>query len=763
MFRAQFDRFSVLLLLAALAASTCLSSRAGMVNRQDMEGGRSWSPEGGGDGGSNIFEVLNERLRNIPKNSRNVDPKTGMPIDPETGLPMNMTNARAMCLCPICREPMYKHGDEKFECIPKDEEGNPVKVAKIALRAAHCPVCSAKFVGALRGNVNDKSGTDRDFCMHSLGKATIHSNVWACPACGYSALIDKFDRMWNDKPLTNEVPDLVRKKLSAEMRARLLKQVGVKEDELRLPAFKDVDKFAEYITQDQIKDWVKYDNAITVYKAEHAPHVLMARLYMEGAHACRRELNSEILVPFLHTVVQEGISASIRRVQNDLVAAGLQVRRDKQIGVMLDPNHPETDPNILAEAASMIIEYGEKTGQRIRKQAQNNPAALSQYYTKGDMFVLYVRYAGFLDRLGKMDEAEKALNEARNSIPVDSFANGVEPLSEDVSKFIENQLKRLRDFTEERKKCLTKEREYLTRAMWENLAAIHQNEIKFADPKGWLKPAVSEGMDPAMSAYILGELARRCHEPAAAPIWFQAAKKLVEKQSQTVDEEEKALGAALALPVNKSLRDHADVLRKRWDDVRDWTTEQMALSKSDGELDPKIKVVLDIVLESAGLNPKEFKALDEAALADAHIMGAPKTGSSKINSNAAAGAEAAKTAASASNAPAVLVAPAAMGKIKTRDALFKLYYDAIAQYVKKTQSNPPNLATLVQEKYVSAEDSCLDGKGRLICPETQEPLNYSRSFTFGSERDFVLYSVKNPATSKTLYASGAIKIPAQSK
>ena len=758
MFRAQFDKFTALILLAAIALAPCAVSRAGTVIRQDMEGGHAWSP--GGDGGSNIFEELNQRLRNIPKNSRNVDPKTGMPIDPDTGLPMNMTNARLMYLCPICREPLYKHGDEKFECIPKDEEGNPVKVARIVFRPAHCPVCNAKFTGSLRGNVNDKSGTDRDFCMHSLGKATIHSNVWACPSCGYSALIEKFDRMWNDKPLSAEVSDLVRKNLSADMRTRLMKQVGVKDSELKFPAFKDVDKFAEYITQEQIKDWVKYDNAITVYKAEHAPHVLMARLYLEGAHACRRELNSEILVPFLHTVVQEGISASIRRVQNDLIAAGLQVRRDKQIGVMLDPNHPETDPNILAEAAAMIIEYGEKTGQRIRQQAQNSPAAASQFYTKGDMFVLFVRYAGFLDRLGKMDEAEKALNEARKSVPVDSFANGVEPLTEDATKFIENQLLRLRSFTEDRKLCLTKEREYLTRAMWENLAAINQNEIKFADPKGWLKPAVSEGMDPAMSAYILGELARRCHEPAAAPIWFQAAKKLIEKQSQTIDEEEKSLGAALALPANKSLRDHADVLRKRWDDVRDWTTEQLGVSKSDGELDPKIKLVLDLVLESGGLNPKEFKALDAAALTDAHVMSALKTAPVKPVSSAPANAtQTGETV----KAPATFAAPPAQGKIKTRDALFKMYYDAISQYVKKTQSNPPNLATLVQEKYISPDDSCLDGKGRLVCPENQEALNYSRSFTFGSDNEFILYSLKNPATSKTLYANGAIKIPAQSK
>lgn len=735
--------------LCICALALVCAAQAGFAGIVKQDSDRTFVPTAPNGGDNSIFEELNQKLRRLKpvKGDPNFD-KEGLIQDREG---KGTVNARNTFLCPICNEPYFKHQDERFVCVPKDADGNPIAVKTIQQRAGTCPVCNARFIGSIRCNENDKAGVDRDYCMHSLGKITVHSSVWACPDCGYAALTDKFNQAWNDGPVPPKAVELVKGKLQPAMRKRMLEQIGVTEEQLRQRGMQNVDRFSEYVPQEQIKDWIKYDNAIAIYREEKAPHVLLARLYMEAAWACRREMNAEILIPFLPLFVQEGISSSIRRIQNDIIGACLQIRRDRNIGVLFDPNHPETDPQILTDAAKMIIEYGEKEGRRLQAENQNNANAKAQFYTNGDMYVLYIRLAGFLDRLGKMDEADQALNLALKFVPNDAKPPAGEQVDEEVAKYIDKQLIRIRSFIEERKKCLLKEREYLARAMWENLAAIDQKEIRFYDGKSWLNSTDKEGMDPATTAYMLGELARRTGEPGAAPLWFQAAKKIVEHQAAALDAEEKGVGKDLASASYKPQRDRADALRLRWDTVREWTTEQLTQTKYGGEIDSNIKQVLDATITAAGLDPKKMGAIDAGAAADALAMT-----NKKIESPGDAHAKPAPEHA----APA---APAAQTSVKTREALYTMYYLAIQKYVKEKQANPPDLATLVKEHYIPPADSCLDGKGRLICPETQEPLNYFKSFVMGESNDFIIFAGKGSTKATILYADGAIRAPGQSK
>lgn len=708
---------------------------------------------------NDIFEHINNQLRGIDKNGPGK--ADGMYVDSVVG-GRGVVDRRNAFLCPICREPYFKHDVEGFQCVPKDENGDPIKVAMIEYREGHCPICKVTFKGAVPCNINDKAGLDRDYCAHSLGKVTIHSNVWVCPGCAYASLIERFDRTWKDEAIPQSVSDLVLKKLKPEMHDRLMKQIGMKAELVSHKRLQGVDKFEEYIKQEELKDWLKYESAIAIYKEEKAPHVLMARLYLEAAHACRREMNSEIFVPFLHLNYMESLSRSIRLMQNNLTSGALNYRRDHKLGDVFDPTRPETDPAILIEAAKMIIDFNDRfvpsepNANGAIKVANNALTAGKKFtgFSRGDMFVLYIRMAGFYDRLGKMDDASAALQKALDYLPADARMNADVQIEEEVAAYVNKQLDRIKDFVDSRKKCLAKEREYLGRAMWENLAALHQNEIQLNVPKSWLNSTEKDGVDPAMTAYMLGELARRTGEPGTAPLWFQAAKKIVEKQSQQVEDEEKAIGTALAQVVYKKQRDRSDELRRRWQTASDWSTEQLALTKIGGAMDANIKIVFDKMLQECGIAP--FQAIDSEALADTHKMVDPK-GSAPLN------LQASDPKLNAKPAQPEPIAPPAASEIKTRDELYRVYYEAIAKYVKKKGDNPPDLSTLVKERFLSQGNSCLDGKGQLICPETRETLNYARSFEIGSKNDFILFSAKNTTTSKVLFADGTVKVPGQIK
>src|SRR5579862_985501 len=94
---------------------------------------------------ANIFEQINEELRHSsPKQSAdgwgNVDSKRA-------------------AICEICKQPLSKHADAGFECIPLDPRTGEQRVMlRIHTVGVTCPVCAHSFIGALPGNINDQAG-----------------------------------------------------------------------------------------------------------------------------------------------------------------------------------------------------------------------------------------------------------------------------------------------------------------------------------------------------------------------------------------------------------------------------------------------------------------------------------------------------------------------------------------------------------------------------------------------------------------------------
>ena len=736
-------RFFMCICLAAMCAGTALA--------QSATGGNGAFPTPGGGEGGNIFEELNKSYEQIKRkaNGKNINDVRKMLDDNLNGQAKGPVAKSAAAICPICKEMLYRHSEDGFRCIPKDVDGNAMSMAEIVWKKTQCPVCQAQFLGAMPGNANSKNGLDRDFCAHSIGKACVQSNVWTCPDCGYAAQIGSFGLSWDGKPISEETKAFVRKDVSPVMFVRMCKLSGIKEDFIKKGDAHNLRHFSEFIyrddmQQDPITDWIKYDNAIKIYKQQKAPSTLMAQLYYEAACACRREMNGEIAVPVLHSTLEERLSYSIRRIQHDLTAATIEIRRQRNETKMIDPNKSDTDSQILCEAAEMIIKMGEFTEERITA-ARNPRAGVTQGYTTGDMFVLCLRYAGFLDRMGRFEDANKALNKAKGFIPPDANSEAMDAEREAV-EFATKQLRLLRDFVDGRKKCLELENECLNRAMWENLVAIHHKQVRFVNPNSVLAVPEKGQLDSAWTAYMIGELARRCNEPAAAPAFFTATDAILDRQFAELDKEEKAIALKKDAPeVQTAAIDRSKKLGERWSMLRVWVAEQRKLALAGGKLDATVKEVLDEVLQSAGIDPAKF-TLPNIPVETA-VSSAPAP---KVSAPAAGTAPAAPATANA-------------GGIKTRDALYAMYYDAISRYVKEKKSNPPSLDALVQGGYISAENSCLTEKGSLICPETNEPLQYSKGFTFGDAQGFVLYRTNNPITSKILFANGEVRTPVQKK
>jgi len=261
-------------------------------------------------------------------------------------------------------------------------------------------------------------------------------------------------------------------------------------------------------------------------------------------------------------------------------------------------------------------------------------------------------------------------------------------------------------------------------------------------------------MDPAMTAYLLGEMARRCGEPAAAPVWFAASDLIIDSQLTQLEEEEKAAvvkAAEAGIKPPKTLLDRADSLHERWNLLRENVIEQRSQAKFAEGLDPNIRTVLNEVLKAAGLDPAKFKMPDAAATADMLKMQDPAV--AKQNPNA----ENINATPPAKPLTPEIPKLASSGKIQTRDQLYTMYYDAINRYINDKKSNPTNLLALVKEGYVVPEDSCLDAKGNLFCPKTKEQLLYMRGFKLGSETDQIIFPMKNKLTTKILYADGKAK------
>ena len=695
---------SVLVLL--LTASCCASQSIAPATHA----------EGNSDpNGNNIFEELNKELRN----------NRGNPEHAEGFGPVQAKQAR---ICEICKQPLYKHADANFECIPLNPDGEQRKMLRITTRAAQCPVCLKSLIGALPGNFNDNSGRDRDFCEHSLGRYTVHSRAWVCPGCGYAALYENFNTTLDGKPIDDATKQFVRETLSEPMRKRMYDIAGIlPKKNQSVP--EELQDFGSYIPQNEIPDWIKYENALKIYERAKPPRGFLASLYLEAAHANRREVCSEISVSGLHNTSQVSLGHSIRLVNGYLQGQCMAIRR-RQGAAVLDPTKMETDPDILAQAAQEIIRLGDENFATAQNQ-QDQRGANERYFSSGDMFVLNLRYAGALDRLGKLDDAERALHRAASYIPEHASGLSEAENTAEAREYYDHQVKLIRSVVDDRLACLKREKEYLFNAAKFNMVAIKLREVQFGPEAAVTDAATVAGakksviLDAAPTSYLLAELLRRAGEPAAAAAWFDGAATIVAHRLAELDKPDPQH------PPTPAETDAISAKRDRWMLLRDWIKEQRAMIKATPAVDANVMEAVNVVLQSEGVTMQSGLAVAPARTPT--VEAAPRKSD-----------------------PAAAAVAAAPGKIATRDDLYKLYYKALLAYRAAKGENPPALADLVRGGFIAKEDSCLDDKGKLVCPESGDKLAYSHVWDKGDKNAAIIWSISHNKT-KRLYADGQIR------
>jgi rubredoxin len=457
---------------------------------------------------------------------------------PDVEVPSKAESARQVALCPICRQPLWKHDLPGFECIELD--GTKAKVQTLTLQTTRCPVCRYEFKGALPQNVNGKGGVDRDFCIHSTGNNIVNTNLWLCPECGYAARPDAFSP--DAKPVGEATKKYVMSTITEPLHRYILVIGGPNSEKPTGGLLKT----NPYPDQTKIPDWFKFDCAVKIYIHAETRRNFMAVLYRDAAHACRRELCSDILFPDL----PESLQKSMQRMSRYLQEESFNILQAQGISV-LDPTAVETDAGILAQAASALLLQAEesRTISHADKRDDNRP--IKRHFTTEDTYVLLLRYAGILDRLGKADEAEKALRRSDLVFP------------HEVKVSNSKQTALLHRIVEDRLICLQKEREYLFNAAEANMSALMAKETKFSNEAP--EPVGSDVviLDAAPASYLLGELFRRGGDPAAANAWFSVVDKIVKHRLVLLDDA------------------HEDVTERRAGMVmlQNWIEEQRALVK----------------------------------------------------------------------------------------------------------------------------------------------------------------------------------------
>jgi hypothetical protein len=696
-------------------------------------------PRPSGNGEKDLFQQLIDEMQSHPGQ------KLGeMPV----------SKAR---VCGICKKLLASHIDPDFECIPLDERtGEPMKVQKIKTAPADCPSCKTRFTGAFPGQENDQGGRDKDFCAHSIGKYCVTSKVWMCPDCGYAALIEHFGykqvqtrkatpasegvpataAQWEWQPakegalpVDEKTRAFVRDTLLEKNRKRMVLIAGVKQNENEaIP--RELLEFSSYVPQTEIPDWLKYDNALKIYaQSQQVPHAAQALLFRDAAHACRREVCGEVAVPGLHNKIQESLGKSIRRINYLLNQEAGAVRRQR--GEPADhPAKPELDPRTLVVAAQNLVKQAEAVNEELAKNPVKLDTTSAKYFDSGDMYVLYIRYAGALDRLGNMEYAEQALVKAKTYLPQTLRITVNRQENKAAEDFFTRQLDLLRREVDDRIECLRQEQKYLFSSADHYMAAIKNKTIALKSFSDIIRHGGDPlAADPAPIAYLLGEMLRRCNAPADSGCWFNTADSILGGYEKQLEQGAKNFDIKPG---------QIDDLKSQWAILRQWLKEQRALNKPAGQVEEHVKTVAAIVLKAAGAE----NANPNAPPPDT------QPGPAEIKPE--------KSTPAVKPTPSTADSLIGKGTIKTRVELYKMYHAAMLKYRADKKTNPPKLADLVAEGYIKGSEANLDEKGKLHCPEKPgKTLGYSNNFEPGNKDQAILYPINDPGSS-SLFADGEV-------
>ncbi|MCZ7648702.1 MAG: hypothetical protein M5U26_26170 [Planctomycetota bacterium] len=616
----------------------------------------------------------------------------------QDGRPLQVDAAHA-AICTVCSQPLYKHTDPNFECVPVDKNVQSIEWVSVA-----SPFVGRSFMTAKPGNVNFKDGFDYDFCRHSVGRAAVHASVWMDPESGYAAPMQWFGKEPDGSPLGAQTLAFVQQNLMGSTRNQLMQILGLSgKDGGELS--ERMKQFNDYVKSTEIPDWIKYENALKIMEqsAIKAPHYLMGRLELEAAHANRRHLYSEIGVPGLDPQSLITLSKSIRRMATYILAESLEIRRELRREKFLDPFDPTTDPEILAPAAKRILDRGERVVHEVESKDPERAGDVARFNV-ADIFVLNLRYAGYLDRLGDLLGAQKALDEAKKVIPQSLGGGGEVP--DEVKQRKLQELQMLRDIADDRRLALVRERDHLYKA------ADHLMQSLFFGKE-------PESLnDAGRTAYLIGESLRRDgREPEHAALWLKAARALL--ASDAVSGKIKAANReGLLTWIENSLK----------------TLEPAAKDKA---LEPNVERAVKTVLERVGLSMEQLAS------------GAPP----RANPDQPAGVAPPVPEVTDTPEPQPVVPPKAG---LTRKALFEAYYPAFKAYIEKHKENPKTLGELVSEGFLKPEQALLDAKGNLQCPASGAKLLYMRGAKLGEGKMPILYPLNSDPDKTKLWADGRI-------
>jgi hypothetical protein len=365
--------------------------------------------------------------------------------------------------CPNCPPPGFVKCEKCGAFHVKGRRCAACAERKIPRREAKCPVCGKSFMGPVSFNHNDKGGTDRDFCRHSLGRDVVEALVWTCPRCGHThwspevrggkeypgSFNERVDRKYA-RSVERRIKPLVSRLLLAEIRRAGVKLKGMvsEMDQLDMP------------------DWIKYEAGYRCAELRGESAAVLAKLTLEGSYACRREMIKAVEFPVLSKIIPVLEGAMLRRGGSD------------------------KDPRTVIKVAVDMLRASELVERRKKKGRPLKPA--EKYY-------LYLRISGCWDRLGNHDMAVESFKEATKATKGILAPPGM--------------VRPLRALVDRRLDLLKKERDFRARSLkWMRKALTEDN----AYPGASVMPTV----------YLFGELYRRQEDYGRARPWLVLSAKM---------------------------------------------------------------------------------------------------------------------------------------------------------------------------------------------------------------------------------------------
>lgn len=424
------------------------------------------------------------------------EPPTPTEGERHRGVPSNQDSAALKLVQEALKNPTppeeayYQYDEDTGSYVPRNA---PLRgeVARITYQQARCGVCELDIKGPLPNTFGEFAGIDHDFYVHRIGKVSVQCDVWTCPNCGLSLLINDFGM-----PMGEEARQFVRDRLQPRIREWIGEELGGLDQQIkRIDANENLSaeeknqlieqnylSFARVIDLTDIPDHLKYELALKFYQASGAPALVLAQLNHGLVHAYRRAVCAPVNDSLL--------TADVRHVDR-LMAEGL---KDDLTG------EPETEAGVLLQQAKQVL----------------RPRA--NILTPVQRMILRIRCAAMYDRMGDLDAAADELEIAIGHVREMGLQG--------------KRLERVMEVPKGRLKLLKKEyaamREFLRHvrtALLEGDYAIDPEQL----PEH-LRKSFDLRQEYGRRSYLIGEFMRRVKDHDLALKWLSVAWRLSDEE-----------------------------------------------------------------------------------------------------------------------------------------------------------------------------------------------------------------------------------------